>query len=362
MENETLNIQRIVRRLIVHVRRQEKEVTSSEMDELWNRIEQRVTVEKQKRNRYRIFYIFAASSAAAILIGMFWLGKQFISNYVDNNSIADFALQTQAIESTDGEIILLMPGKKEIEVGTTDANIIHSQSGTVVINSDTVNRQIEVKEKEIEFNQLIIPKGKRTQLTLADGTRLWINSGTRVVYPTHFEKDHREIYIEGEVYLDVFHNEEAPFIVKTKDFQVQVLGTSFNVSAYLSENTSSVVLVKGSVNIKNQKKKQVKLVPGQLVNIHTGQLDTPQNVDVEPYICWVKNMLMYTNEPLDRVFKKLNMYYGKEFILEPEVIMLQVSGKLDLKEKLEDVLNTISFSAPIYYEELNGKIYVRKDK
>lgn len=142
---------------------------------------------------------------------------------------------------------------------------------------------------------------------------------------------------------------------------MQVLGTVFNVSAYPSEGMSSVVLVEGSVNIKNQSKKQVKLAPGQLVDIHAGQLDAPKNVDIEPYVCWVKNMLMYTNEPLDRVFKKLNLYYGKEFILDPEVEQMLVSGKLDLKEKLEDVLHTISFSAPIYYENLDDKIYVRKE-
>lgn len=197
-------------------------------------------------------------------------------------------------------------------------------------------------------------------MTLSDGTHLWVNSGTRVIYPTHFEKEHREIYVEGEVFLDVYRNEKAPFIVRTKDFQVQVLGTSFNVSAYSLEKTSSVVLVKGSVNIKNHNRQQVKLTPGQLVNIHSNQLDAPQNVDVEPYICWIKNILMYTDDPLDKVFRKLNLYYGKEFVLDPEVESMQVSGKLDLKDKLEDVLHTISYSAPIEYKEVGDKIYVRK--
>lgn len=352
------NIQRVARKLIQHFKEEEKKVTSTEMDELWRCVELRAITEKRKC-RHRSLYVVATSVAAVILLCLFWLGKQFTSCYMEDNAIAEFASQTQVLLLDDEEIMLLMPGKKGIEVGTNEANIIYSKDGTVVVNSDTVDI---VQKKETEFNQLIIPKGKRTRLTLSDGTHLWVNSGTRVVYPARFEKEHREIYVEGEVYLDVFHNEKAPFIVKTKDFQVQVLGTSFNVSAYLSENTSSVVLVEGSVNIKNRNKNKVKLVPGQLVNIHTGQLDTPQNVDVEPYVCWVRNMLMYTDEPLDKVFSKLNLYYGKAFILDPEVTVMLVSGKLDLKEKLEDVLHTISFSAPIYYEEIDDKIYVRKNK
>lgn len=360
MENKKPDIKHVARRLIQHFRALERTSTPMDMDELWKCIEQQASIKRAKNARRRVFYIFAASSAAAIFLGVFLLGQQFISSYIEEDAIADFVLQTQISQTTDGEIRLLMPGKKEIEVEANDANIVYSQSGTVVINSDTVN-QVAIKEKEVEFNQLIIPKGKRTQLTLSDGTRLWVNSGTRVVYPSYFDKNRREIYVEGEVYLDVFHNEKAPFIVKTKDFQVQVLGTVFNVSAYPSEGMSSVVLVEGSVNVKNQEREQVKLAPGQLVNIHTGQLNTPKNVDVEPYVCWVKNMLMYTDEPLDRVFKKLNLYYGREFILDSEVEKMLVSGKLDLKEKLEDVLHTISFSAPIHYEKLDDKIYVRKE-
>lgn len=297
MENKKPNIQRVLRRLITHIRQKERHISSMDLDNQWKGIEQRILAERRKKTRYRILYTLATSAAAVLLIGMFWLGKQFIPHYSLDSSIADYALQTQVNSSSEGEILLLMPGKKEIEIKETDANIIYSQNGVVTVNVDTISRT-EKKDKEVEFNQLIIPKGKRTRLTLSDGTHLWVNSGTRVVYPNSFEKDHREIYVEGEVYLDVFRNEKAPFIVRTKDFQVQVLGTSFNISAYLSESVSSVVLVEGSVNVRNQKKKQVKLTPGQLVNIHTGQLDAPINVDVEPYVCWVKNMLMYTDEPL----------------------------------------------------------------
>ncbi len=108
------------------------------------------------------------------------------------------------------------------------------------------------------------------------------------------------------------------------------------------------------MNVKNYEKEQVKLTPGQLVNIHTGQLNTPKNVDIEPYVCWVKNMLMYTDEPLDRVFKKLNLYYGREFILEPEVEEMLVSGKIDLKENWKTSYILYHFP-PIYYEKFDDK-------
>lgn len=360
MEDKKSNIHRVIRKLILHVRNQERKVSMTELDESWKLIEKQVHAAKKKTFHQRLLDATIYSSAAAILLCMFWMGKQFVSYYhAEDTSLADFALRTQAAPPTQEDILLLMPGEKDIEVNTSDANIIYSQNGLVVVNSDTVN-QMQLQKKKSEFNQLITPKGKRTQLTLSDGTHLWVNSGTRVIYPTHFERDRREIYVEGEVFLDVFRNENAPFIVRTKDFQVQVLGTSFNVSAYLSEKISSVVLVEGSVNIKNRNRQQVKLAPGQLVNVRSVQLDTPKNVDVEPYVCWIKNILMYTDDSLDKVFRKLNLYYGKEFVLDPEIGKIQVSGKLDLKDKLEDVLHTISYSAPIEYKEVGEKIYVRR--
>lgn len=360
MEKKEFNY--VIHKLFEHAKEHEKHITSEELDESWRRVKERAYVEKRKSVRRCILYVGTASSVAIIFCCMLWLGWQFTTRYTDNDSIANFVEQMHGEDFDGKDILLLIPGKKEKEVKVEgiDANIIYSPNGTITINSDII-KQVETQKKEMEFNQLVVPKGKRIRLTLSDSTCLWVNSGTRVIYPEHFKKNHREIYVEGEVYLDVFRNEQAPFVVRSKDFQVQVLGTSFNVSAYPSEHISSVVLVEGKVKISNQQKEQVNLVPGQLVNIQPGQLHVPQNVNIESYVCWVKNMLMYADEPLNKVFKKLNLYYGKEFVLEPGVAELQVSGKLDLKEKLEDVLHTISFSTPIYYEEIEDKIYVRKE-
>ena len=348
MKNTELITRRVVRKLIGYVREQERHVAPEELDDLWRRVEEQVSIEKRKRSRRRVLHIATTVAAAAVLCCVYWLGHRFDR-------------EGRAPEGVGEDIRLLMPGGEEVDVKATDARIVHSQNGTVVVNSDTIGRrQPQQAEAEAEFCQLIIPKGRRTQLTLADGTRLWANSGTRVVYPVRFERHRREIYVEGEAFLEVSRREDAPFVVRTREFQVQVLGTTFNVSSYPSEGTSSVVLVEGSVNVKNRQEQQVRLAPGQLVDIETGRLHAPRTVDVEPYICWVKNMLMYMNEPLERVFRKLNLYYGREFVLEPGVAALQVSGKLDLKERLDDVLRAISFSAPIRYEEGEEAIYVRE--
>lgn len=77
---------------------------------------------------------------------------------------------------------------------------------------------------------MVIPRGKRSVLTFSDGSKVWVNAGTRVIYPTEFEKDKREIYVDGEIYIEVARDEERPFYVRTKDMNVRVLGTKFNVT------------------------------------------------------------------------------------------------------------------------------------
>ena len=208
MEGKKANIHQVIRKVILHVRKQERNVSTTELDESWRLIEKQIHATKKKKLHQRLLYAATYSSVAAILLCMFWLGKQFISYYhADDSALVDFALKMQAAPLQE-DILLLIPGEKNIEVSDTDANIIYSQNGLVVVNSDTVN-QIQPQKKKPEFNQLITPKGKRTQLTLPDGTHLWVNSGTRVIYPTHFERDQREIYVEGEVFLDVRRNEIA---------------------------------------------------------------------------------------------------------------------------------------------------------
>ena len=355
MINENQHIRQVARRLIAYVKEQERKVEPAELDASWQEVAYRIAALRQKRTRQLYLYM-AGSSVAAVLIGcMFWIG---LSLQTDKESdIERFAQSTEIRDTDRKEILLLVPGEDEIRIHNTNARINYGAGGEITVNSENI---LHEKRDEIEYNQLIIPKGKRLQLTLSDGTKVWVNSGTRIVYPDRFERKKREIYVEGEVYLDVVRNEKAPFIVRTHEFQVQVLGTSFNVSAYPTEKQSSVVLVEGSVHVTDEHKHETVLRPGQLADIQVGQLGEPRDVDVAPYVSWIHNMLMYENEPLEYVFRKLNLYYNQEFILTPDVADLRVSGKLDLKENIEDVLHAIAFAVPIVYEQTDEKTIVKK--
>lgn len=346
---------RILRVLLQYLKRKEIRSSTVEIDELWGKIESEV-ISQRKVKRRKQYYLYATAAASVALL--FGFGYLFLKDRaVEVDRLAQYAASTKELAQTvaTDEIKLVFSDQDEMKVDN-NSNIVYSQTGAVAVNANTVH-QPAAKEQEEAINQIVTPKGKRTRLTLSDGSCLWINAGTRVVYPRTFEKNVREIFVEGEVYLEVAPNEKAPFFVKTNNFRVQVLGTKFNVSSYDSEPSSSVVLVEGSVRVAN-KSEEINLIPNQLINIQGSILDKPVTVEVDKYICWINDLLIYEDDPLPRVLRKLELYYGKEFVCKDELDHILVSGKLDLKENLDEVLHTISYSFPVSFEEKNDIIYV----
>lgn len=346
---------RIIRVLLQYLKRKEIRGSTVEIDELWGKIESEV-ISQRKSKRRKQFYLYATAAASAALF--FGISYLFLKNRtVDVDRLVQYAASTKELAQTvaTDEIKLVFSDQEEMKV-ENNSNIVYSQTGTVAVNANTVNQPV-AKEQEEAINQIVTPKGKRTRLTLSDGSHLWINAGTRVVYPRTFEKDIREIFVEGEVYLEVARNEKAPFFVKTNNFRVQVLGTKFNVSSYDSEPSSSVVLVEGSIRVGN-KSEEINLIPNQLINIQGDILDKPVTVEVDKYICWIDDLLIYEDDPLPQVLKKLELYYGKEFVWKGKLDHYLVSGKLDLKDDLDEVLHTISYSFPVSFTEKDGVIYV----
>ena len=152
------------------------------------------------------------------------------------------------------------------------------------------------------MNQLVVPFGKKSKIELADGTRLWLNSGSRAIYPVVFQKGKREIYLEGEGYLEVAHNASSPFYVVTDQMKVRVLGTKFNLSAYKEDASVSVVLVEGSVEASSESGKLI-LKPNQLLNYQKSTREsTISHANVLQYVSWIDGWMLCDKEKLSSIF------------------------------------------------------------
>jgi ferric-dicitrate binding protein FerR (iron transport regulator) len=207
---------------------------------------------------------------------------------------------------------------------------------------------------------MIVPFGKRSSMELSDGTKVWLNSGSKLVYTPVFKGEIREVFLEGEAYFEVAKNADKPFYVRTVAFKIKVLGTKFNVKAYSDDNQSNTVLSEGKVSMKLNDQlfsKEVILSPYQkstlLRNSDTFQISKVD--DISKYTSWIYGYLEFDRENLADVLKSISRYYNINIELKlgdkPKII----SGKLDLKTEHERMLNGLARLSNTRYTKKEGK-------
>jgi transmembrane sensor len=253
-----------------------------------------------------------------------------------------------ADNSTNGKVIL--SDGSSIEFNTQETVIAQTSGGELLINSDTVDHLSSGKPDVTGLNRVIIPYGKRSQLTLPDGSHIWLNSGSQLSYPDAFSGKSREVYLVGEAFFDVAPDAEKPFYVITKDIRIKVLGTRFNVSAYDDEESAQAVLLEGSVTIGRNATlvKSEELKPGERAVYHKKtERFTKETADVNYYTSWLYGYLIFENEPTPEVFKKLERYYNQSIVVDEGLDAITFSGKLDLKEDIREVLESITYSSSV---------------
>ena len=330
--------------------------------EVWQRIQQGLSREKTRKRRRRGFGAVAASAAVIVATGfsLFLLQRY---NHTDIN-YADLKVSDDSIEDTR----LIFSDQSEITAKSEESSLEYTKSGDLRLNEQQVRLEEQMvnetsKREKLAMNQIIVPKGKRANLTFSDGTRLWLNSGSHAIYPVHFSGRKREIYIEGEGYLDVNRDPSRPFIVKTPSFNVKVLGTEFNINAYPVDEEATVVLVEGSVEVKEKSSRKThKLKPNQLLSINkrTNIANLQTEVNILEHVSWKDGWMLCNSRDVGTILKKLSFYYDKDIVIEDAGISdYRISGKLDLKDDIDDVLYAISATAPITYTIENNTIRVK---
>lgn len=349
---------RIIRGLIFYFKAQEVEPSADEINRMWDSVSRKIAVTARADRRRHSFRIAISVSVAAVLLLVF--GLAIVNNFKGENDISDVASRLAKVESSVDEIQLIMSSQKVLSLKKA-TNVTYSADGSILVDKEKVSEKCDGESDQAsQYNQLIVPRGKYTQLQLADGSVLHINSGSRVVYPRSFSGKRREIFADGEIYIDVRRDESAPFIVKTTRFEVEVLGTAFNVNAYSEDSVSEVVLLRGSVKLKDSSKKTILLAPNELGTICEGNIKGKHSVVASDYIAWTRGLLVLNAEPLGNVLQKLERYFDIHISVDPVVKELPMYGNLDLNYPLTEILRRISVTAPIRYKEIETGFYIEK--
>lgn len=319
----------------------EEEVTSS-----WQRVAARTT---HKQNPVYWY----SGIAACLLIG--FLTFLYYTHTFTNEESTDLAFIRQACPEMQipGKICLLRNGERKVLPGNARVDFRTSTSGQIIINDTIVLPVVPGR------NQLIVPKGKRGILWLADGSRVDINAGSRVIFPNGFDGQRREIALEGEACLDISKDKEHPFIAHTCNFRVKVLGTLFNVSTSRDQNAGKVTLAEGAVELQTQEEK-IKLSPGEQALLE-GNSMKKQKVDIYPLLCWKEGILLLDNRKITEIVTQLSEYFGQSISCDPAIQNLELGGKLSLQDNLPATLKILCNVSGLQ-AEVQGNTYHLKLK
>lgn len=334
-----------------------------EKEQIAQQVISRINLDLEKNKRQSIFVSFMKYAAVAVAFAV--IGGLAVYLNSDNNSIyQQLAGQMVQIPSEGQGPLLITSTGENVDLKKSNSSVDYTRNGAIVLNSDSVIKAAD--DMPNVMNQLVIPYGNQSKLILSDNTVVWLNAGSRLVYPTFFSGKTREVLLFGEAFFEVSKNADKPFIVKTSDIEIKVLGTQFNVSAYAEDKVIQTVLKEGSVAIRQNNStffdKEVVVKPNQMASFSKGSNETKlYDVDASYYTLWTKGLLSFDDVDFNRIVKKVERFYNISVnFSEPILGTIRISGKLDLKKSKDEVLEYLEKVSLTNIKKLNENQYMVK--
>ncbi len=307
----------------------------------------------------RIFYKYASAAAVLVLLGFafFFLYHNSWDNH-KSNTLSESAI----VPGTDKAVLTLENGNQVVlEKGSQfSARGVESDGESLLYNNSETPH-----ETEISYNYLTVPRGGQFYIQLSDGTRIWLNSESKLKFPVGFNPNAtREVeLVYGEAYFDVTphtENNNTPFKVRTQVQNVEVLGTEFNISAYQGSENISTTLVEGKVLVSNGVFDET-LIPGiqSLVNIKEDNIEL-KKVNLAHVTGWKDGYFRFNEKPLDDMMEILGRWYDVKIeFRDSNKEHLRFSGVLRRTEDITNLLNKIERTRMVEFEISKGKIIVK---
>ncbi len=315
-----------------------------------------------KRRKQRIKYSVGAFSMILFVISLSMYHYKSAPSSIDQFVNAANKIDNEGID----EVELILSNSKDSYIIENDATITYSGTGEkVTIGASKAIQQSAVKNNDrVVYNTLVVPFGKRSKIELSDGSKIWLNSGSKLVYPISFNGEKREVYLEGEAIFEVTHDKNHPFIVMAENHEIEVLGTVFNVSNYSDEDSIRTTLKSGSVQINYKGKESsffksgetMRILPGisATYNKHSQQISS-KKVAIENYFSWREGVFIFESNDLRFIMKKLSRYYNVPIVITNNDLANQTfTGYLDLKESVENVIQLIGETTDFEYNRKNS--------
>lgn len=309
------------------------------------------------RGRMNKLWGYAATILVLCVIGVtIWM------NELKQNEANQLAQVT--IEPGRAKALLVLDDGQEIELDDHKTSKVLEESGIVIVNDSS---RVEYRpasrmgEKEV-MNKIIVPTGGEYNLILSDGTRVYLNAESVITFPKHFTGERREVTLEGEAYFHVTASKEHPFIVKTKDMDVMVTGTEFNLKAYPDEMNVQTTLLQGVVTVFSgfEKKEKVEIKPNQQAEWCRRSVKMRvREVDPDLFMAWKNGRFIFRQDRLEDIMRTLARWYGVEVVyLDESVKSMLFAGKLDRSEEITPILDVLRTTDKLSVDVKGKKIVI----
>ena len=323
------------------------------VDRVWERLEDEYRPVKRlfgwRRN------LVAAAAVIALVIG---IGTYFLYQPTRPAAIS---------------VSQLAGSKKDIAPATNKATLSIAGSGMMVLDSSRTgiavnsgdlryddNTKIQ-GQTAVAFNEdvrmltLQTPKGGTYRLILPDSSVVWLNAASRLVFPSSFSgQQRREVELQGEGYFEVAKNKAQPFIVKSRGQNVEVLGTHFNINGYADEVITKTTLLEGSIRIAN-----VVLKPGEQAQTSDAGIKISR-VDTDEAIGWKNNYIVFQDENIQSIMRKISRWYDMEVVYEGELPTDDFGGRVSSRNYVSQVLRKLELTNKVHFKIVGRKIVVTK--
>ena len=318
---------------------------------------------RTKRGRGRVLWRWcgAAAASVAVLLAVWFFADRV---EVEGKTLAE----AETLVGRRTAELILASGER-VELGGNALNIKTEDGRRIAADSckRLSYREADVEgvmEEEPVYNTVRVPGGADYAVELADGTIARLNCETELRYPVRFVGKERRVYLDGEAFFEVVKNAEMPFIVETKQMQVEVTGTQFDVKAYAEDDTMQATLVEGGVEVcaHGAGSKPVALTPSQqyVLDVQTRQVEV-KKVDVQLYTGWVEGMFVFKNQRLEDVMTMLARWYSVDvFYIGESVKDIRLSANLGRYEHIDKILDIIQETNKIGFSRKGNVVTVMK--
>ena len=290
-----------------------------------------------------------------------WVAKseanQKIYNKIKSEYVASKLKEAKIGKNSSVNFNRVVKNKKSFQFKTITAVIAILLVSTLFLTFYKALIIFNEKQSNQSITRVLTNKGDQYRLLLPDGTSVSLNSDSKIMYPKQFSDSVREVVLQGEAYFDVMHDANKPFIVKTSDLHIRVLGTTFNVKSYSEDKTIQATLVSGKVEVfKNESSSKLILKPSQRATLNKDKnkiiLDKVITQDI---ISWRTGKLIFKDAFLEDVLKDIERKYNVSFEIKSEKLLkYKYTGSFD-DLKIEEILEILEISSPIYFENNTQK-------